>query len=56
MSEELKRGIPKAIPNGEKIVFSEEEKRMNDENFEKILKEYGVLKENESMDDMNRHK
>lgn len=56
MSEELKRGIPKAITNGEKIVFSEEEKRRNETNFEKILKEYGVLKENESIKDMNRPK
>ena len=46
MSEELKRGIPKAIVTG-KFEFAEEEKQQKEEDFEKILKEYGVLKENE---------
>lgn len=52
MSEELKKGIPKAIPIGEPQVFTDEEKEKYDEDFEKILKEYGILKENESIKDM----
>ena len=48
-SEELKRGIPKAIPTGEKIKYTEEEKKQHDRDFEKILREYGVLKENQSI-------
>ena len=52
-SEELKRGIPKAIPTGEQIVFTKEEKEQHEKDFEKILKEFGVLKENESIKDMN---
>ena len=54
MSEELRRGIPKAIPTGEFVVFTEEEKRENRRKFEKILKEMGVLKENESLEDMDQ--
>ena len=54
MSEELKRGIPKAIPTGKKIVFTEEEKKRNRMEFEKILKEFGVLKENETLKDVER--
>ena len=54
MSEELKRGIPKAIRTGERKVFTEEEKRRNEESFEKILKEYGILMEHESIKDMKR--
>ena len=53
MSEELRRGIPKAIPTGEKVIFTEEEKRKHEEDFEKILKQFGVLKENESIKDWN---
>ena len=52
MSEELKRGIPKAIVIG-KVVYSEAEKEQHDKDFERILKEYGVLKENQSIKDMN---
>ena len=54
MSEELRRGIPKAIPTGEKIEFTEEEKKRNRMEFEKFLKEKGVLKENETLRDVNR--
>ena len=56
MSEELKKGIPKAIQIGEKIEFSEAEKKKHDEDFEKILKEFGVLKENESIRKMKHPK
>jgi len=42
VSEELKRGIPKAFITG-RIEFTEEEKKENDIAFEKVLKEYGVL-------------
>ena len=52
MSEELKKGIPKAIPTGEKIKYTDEEKEQHDRDFEKILKQYGVLKENQSIKDM----
>ena len=54
MSEELRRGIPKAIPTGEFVVFTEEERRENRKKFEKLLKEMGVLKENESLEDMDQ--
>lgn len=51
MSEELKRGIPKAIPTGKKIEYTEEEKEQHDRDFEKILKAAGVMKEHESIKD-----
>ena len=54
MSEELRRGIPKAIPTGKKVEFTEEQKRRNDEEVERLLKKFGVLKENETLKDMNR--
>ncbi len=47
MSEELRRGIPKAIKTGEVIDYTEEERRRNDEVFEKILKRAGVLEDDE---------
>lgn len=53
MSEELRKGIPKAIPIGEKIEYTEEEKEQHDRDFEKILKQYGILKKNQSIKDMN---
>lgn len=46
MSEELKRGILKGRVTGERKIFTEEEKEKHDRDFEKILKQYGVLKEN----------
>lgn len=52
MSVELWLGIPKAEPTGEIVEFTEEEKKQADRDFEKILREYGVLKENESIDKM----
>lgn len=54
MSEELRRGIPKAIPTGEKNEFTEEEKKQNRREFEKFLKRIGVLKKNETLKDINR--
>ena len=56
MSEELRKGIPKGIQTGEKIEFTEEEKKQHDEDFEKILKQYGILKENQSIKDMEHPK
>lgn len=50
MSEELERGIPKAIVTG-KVIFSDEEKKQNEEDFEKILKQIGVLENNQSIKD-----
>lgn len=52
MSEELRKGVPKAIQTGEKIEYTEEEKERHDRDFEKILKEYGVLKKSQSIKDM----
>lgn len=42
MNEELKKGIPKAVVIGE-VSFTEEEKKQNRLEFEKILRENGVL-------------
>lgn len=50
MSEELRRGIPKAIVTGE-VKTTVEEREKYDCDFEKILKEYGVLKENQFIKD-----
>ena len=55
MSEELKRGIPKAVVVG-KVEFAEKEMEQHDRDFEKILKQFGVLKENQSIKDMSRPK
>lgn len=52
MSEELKRGIPKAIVVG-KVKSTKEEREKSRKDFERILREDGVLKENESIDVMN---
>lgn len=52
MSEELRRGIPKGRVTGEKKEYTAEEKEKHDKDFEKILKQYGVLKENQSIKDM----
>lgn len=52
MSEELKKGIPAGRVIGEKIEYTAEEKEQHDRDFEKILKQYGVLKENQSIKDM----
>lgn len=51
MSEELKRGIPKAIPTGQ-VKLTAEEKEQYDRDFEKILKKIGVLKEGQSIKDI----
>ena len=56
MSEELKKGIIKAIPTGEHQEFTEEEMEKHDRDFEKILKEAGVLKENEFIRDLKHPK
>lgn len=50
-SEEFVRGIPKAIVMGH-IEYTQEEKEKHDRDFEKILKQSGVLKENESIKDL----
>lgn len=50
MSEELRRGIPKPIVIGH-IEFTAEEKAQNRKDLEEILREIGVLKENENLDD-----
>lgn len=54
MSEELKRGIPKATPIGAPTKFTKEEMEKNDADFEKILKEAGVLKENQPISDLEK--
>ena len=48
MSDELERGIPKAITIG-KNHYTEEEREQHDKSFERILKKYGVLKQNQSI-------
>lgn len=50
MSEELKRGIPKATVIGQ-VAFTEEEKARHRRECEAILKEMGVLEEDESIED-----
>lgn len=54
MSEELKRGIPKAIPTGEKVIYTEEEKEQHERDFERILKEAGVMQEYETLADWRK--
>lgn len=51
MSEELEKGIPKGITTGY-VEFTEEEKEQHDKDFERVLKRYGVLKENENINDI----
>ena len=51
MSEELKKGIPSGRVTGKKE-FTQEEKKKYDEDFEKILKKSGILKENQSIQTM----
>ena len=55
MSKELNKGIPKAVVVG-KVEYSAEEQEQHDADFEMILKQYGVLKENQSIKDMNKPK
>lgn len=52
MSEELRRGIPKGRTVG-RVKMTEEEREKYDRDFEKILREAGVLKEGQSIKDMN---
>jgi len=47
-SEELKRGIPNPKVIGSRE-FTEEEKKQYDKDLEAIMKQYGVLKENEHL-------
>lgn len=54
MSEELRRGIPKAIPTGNVRKSTPEEREKADRDFEKILRQFGVLKEGESIKDWKR--
>lgn len=56
MSEELKKGIPKAVSIGKIKEFTNEERSQYDKDFEEILKKAGILKENESIKDMNHPK
>lgn len=49
MSEELERGIPKAIVTG-KVEITEEEKAKNNKDFIKILKRLGFFKDDETID------
>lgn len=50
MSEELERGIPKAIVTG-KIEFTEEENSQNRKNFIKFLKESGYIRNDKNITD-----
>ena len=51
MSEELRRGIPKATVIG-RVEYTEEDISRRKKDCEAILKEIGVLKEGESIDDL----
>lgn len=51
MSEELRRGIPKATVIGH-VEFTPEERERNKRDFERILKEMGVLGPDDSIDDL----
>ena len=51
-SEEMKKGILKGRVTG-KTELTKEDKEKHDIDFENILKDYGVLKKNESIKDMN---
>ena len=51
MSEELRKGIPKAINTGERIVYTEEEEQRIKREFERILKAEGAMLPDESLDD-----
>lgn len=53
MSEELKKGIPKANIIGS-FERTEKETAEDDAIFEKLLKEIGVLKEHESIKDFKK--
>lgn len=50
MSEELRRGIPKATVVGH-VEFTPEEKERHKRDFERILKELGVLGQDDSIED-----
>lgn len=54
MSEELKRGVLKGRSVGKKK-STPEEKEQHDRDFERILKEFGVMKENESIKDWKKN-
>lgn len=56
MSEELRRGIPKAIKTGEKKVVTNEDLENGRQSLEKIMKQFGRLKENESIKDFKHPK
>lgn len=43
MSEELKKGVPKAIVTG-KVEFSAEEKERHTKELENMMKSFGILK------------
>ncbi len=53
MSEELKRGIPKAIVTGH-TEFTEEEKKKNEAAVEKWFKSQGIIKEDEHLSDFEQ--
>ena len=44
------KDIPIPFPTGDATEFTEEEKKQNDKDFEKILKEYGVLNEEDRIE------
>ena len=50
MSEEIKYGVPQAVITG-KVKFTEEQRRKNDQNFEKLIKDKGVISEENFISD-----
>lgn len=55
MSEELRKGIPKGRITGHREM-TKEEKELADRKFEEILKAAGVLKDNETIKDLEHPK
>ena len=53
MSEELKKGIPKGNVVGKRELTAEEQEK-HDSSFEKMLKQYGVLKDEQSIKDIKK--
>lgn len=51
VSEEIKKGIPKAIRTGKFEPITEEDKERCNREAERVLKQLGILKENESIED-----
>lgn len=54
MSEELKKGIPKAVATGTHTNFTQEQCAQHDKILEDILKKIGALEKNQTIKDTNK--